>query len=328
MSLPRNILGVRWLYLRGPRFHESKLSHRTRQDATFHLDPGMRLGAPTLRVRNVDDVMTFYERDLGLRLVGRGKGEDGVDVLELGFLGRDEPILIIKDDPDAERVPHDFAGLYHYAVLLPDRKGLASTFLALGNKGVSYEGFADHSFSESLYLHDVEMNGIELYSDRARASWPDWSLLRANGAQPGSASLNKPLDLGSLVKELSREERAIPNAFPRGARIGHMHLRVTNLERSVRFYREQIGLDVMAYIPEMGAAFLSVGGYHHHLGLNTWHSSGGTGHSRGQVGLEELHVVLSNGKAVNEVASNLGVETNRGKISLTDPDGIRIVVSS
>jgi len=241
----------------------------------------MRLAAPTLSVRNLEGTLTFYERDIGLRLNKRGRDAEGFEVVELGFERNKEPLLVIKHDPDARRPPRDFAGLYHYAVLLPDRKGLASTFLAVGKSGISYEGFADHSFSEALYLHDAEMNGIELYADRPRSTWPDWNLAQGTGGSRRFAALNKPLDLDSLIGELNREEGANPISFPRGAKIGHMHLRVTNLERSVDFYHERLGLDVMAHMPEVGAAFLSVGGYHHHLGLNTWHSQEGTPHSRG-----------------------------------------------
>jgi catechol 2,3-dioxygenase len=289
----------------------------------------MRLAAPTLRVRNLEDTLAFYERDIGLHLNRRGHDSEGFEVLELGFEQNKDPLLVIKHDPDARRPPHDFAGLYHYAALLPDRKGLASTFLAVGKTGVSYEGFADHSFSEALYLHDVEMNGMEFYADRPRSTWPDWKLVRGTGGFMRFAALNKPLDLDSLVGELDREERASPISFPRGARIGHMHLRVTNLERSVNFYHERLGLDVMAHMPEMGAAFLSVGGYHHHLGLNTWHSQGGSSHSRGDAGLEEFRMVLPDEAALNEVAARFpGSPEDNGVISITDPDGIMISISS
>jgi len=140
----------------------------------FRLDGGMRLGAPTLRVKALDPVLSFYERDIGFTVVRRGKSHEGLPELELGFRHGAEPILRLVHDPAAGIPPSDFAGLYHYAILLPHRKDLASTFLAVGNSGVTYEGFADHSFSESLYLHDIERNGIEIYADRPRTTWPDW----------------------------------------------------------------------------------------------------------------------------------------------------------
>src|SRR5208283_13176 len=306
-----------------------KLNSSTQQDATFRLSKGMRLAAPTLRVRNLEDTIAFYERDIGLHLNKRGRDPEGLEILELGFKQNKGPLLIIKHDPDARKPPHDFAGLYHYAVLLPDRKGLASTFLAVGKAGVSYEGFADHSFSEALYLHDAEMNGMELYVDRPRNAWPDWNLVQGSGGPARFGALNKPLDLDSLISELNREERASPISFPSGANIGHVHLRVTNLERSVNFYHERLGLDVMAHMPEMGAAFLSVGGYHHRLGLNTWHSQGGSSHRRGDAGLEEFRMILPDATAFGEVAARFpSSPEDTGVISITDPDGIRISVSS
>jgi catechol 2,3-dioxygenase len=259
----------------------------------------------------------------------RGHDPEGFEVLELGFKQNGDPLLIIKHDPGATRPPNDAAGLYHYAVLLPDRKGLASTFLAVGNAGASYEGFADHSFSEALYLHDAEMNGMEFYADRPRGTWPDWNAMQGAGGYRRFASLNKPLDIDSLLRELSREERSSPTSFPRGGKIGHMHLKVTNLQRSVDFYHDALGLDVMAHMPEMGAAFLSVGGYHHHLGLNTWHSQGGGPHTPGEAGLEEFRMVLPDVDALNKVKARFPHSpVEHGVISISDPDGMRLSVSA
>jgi catechol 2,3-dioxygenase len=239
-----------------------------------------------------------------------------------------EPTLRLRHDPGARVPPHDFAGLYHYAVLLPRRKDLASTFLSIGNSGVAYEGFADHTMSEALYLHDLERNGIEIYADRPRSAWPDWGRLMQGG--PNSfAAMNGPLDFDSLLRELSPAERAKPAAFANGARIGHIHLRVTDLERSVRFYHERLGLDVNAYMPEMGAAFLSVGGYHHHLGLNTWHSKGGSSHRDGQAGLEEFRMILPSARAFDALSSQFPQSTVKdGRLRLSDPDEIRIEIAA
>jgi len=152
-------------------------------------------------------------------------------------------------------------------------------------------------------------------------------MTRGGGA--GFSSLNGPLDFDSLLREISAAERAKPAAFPNGATIGHMHLRVTDLSRSVRFYHERLGLDINAYMPEIGAAFLSVGGYHHHLGLNTWHSRGGSGHRAGDAGLEELSMILPSAQVVEAVGSQFPRSTIQdGRIRLSDPDGIRIELSA
>jgi catechol 2,3-dioxygenase len=304
------------------------LSAELKHSGGFRLDNQMRLGAPTLTVRDLEATVSFYQRDMGFSVKSKGAGRDGLQEVELGFKKTSEPILRLRHNPKASAAPQDFAGLYHYAVLLPHRKDLASTFLSVGNSGVPYEGFADHTFSEALYLHDVEENGIELYADRPKAAWPDWGRMM-QGGNDGFAAMNGPLDFDSLLRELNPAQRSKPEPFPNGARIGHMHLRVTNLENSVRFYHEQLGLDLNAYIPEIGVAFLSVGGYHHHLGLNTWHSKGGSPHRDGEAGLDEFRMVLPSVRALEDLSSRLPQSTVRGgKLTLSDPDGIRIEITS
>ncbi len=258
--------------------------------------------------------------------------DDHLDVIELGFHDSKKPLLILKHDPNAESAPHDFAGLYHYAILVPERKSLASTFLALGNSGVVYEGFADHTVSESLYLHDEEPNGIEIYADRPREMWgPFMELMKrgGSGSMQSMFSLNTPLDIDSLLKELTKDERNNPVAFPTGARIGHIHLRVTNLQRSVRFYHEKLGLDIIGHLSSIGAAFLSVGGYHHHIGMNTWHSQNGKPHQRGEAGLENFTINLPDQASIETLAQQLGNSVIAGDeehLTVMDPDGIEIVV--
>jgi len=291
----------------------------------------LRLAAPTLRVRDLGAALRFYEEDLGLKKRMMKGASDGLELVGLGFPAAADPLLILKHDPAAAAPRPDSAGLYHYAVLLPGRRDLASTFLAVGSSGVAYDGYADHSFSEAVYLHDPELNGIELYADRPRSAWPDLTGLSEDpGRYQRFSSLNGPLDLRSLLGELTPGERARPVPFPSGARIGHMHLRVTDLERSVEFYRSKLGLDVTMYLPEIGAAFLSMDGYHHHLGLNTWQSEGGHPHRAGEAGLEGFRMALASADDVAAVARRfpgLGREED-GDLRVEDPDGIPIALGS
>jgi catechol 2,3-dioxygenase len=314
---------------------DSRLSTRATAEAPFVMHDGMSLGAPTLRVRRLQPALDFYVGRLGLSPRVREDGASALRSVELGFEGVPGwTLLTLKEDPNARRPQADFAGLYHYAVLVPDRMSLASTLLAIANSGVAYDGFADHQVSEALYLHDVEANGMEIYADRPRSVWMDWKKIGERMAATGDMSLLAPmsqsLDYDSLLGELRGDAtRAKPTPFPTGARIGHMHLRVTDLKRSVEFYHEKLGLDVMMNIPQMGAAFLSAAGYHHHIGLNTWHSLGGTPHEEGEAGLEEFKVVVPNEGVLREVARRLpDAQAAGGSLAVTDPDGIRISLVS
>jgi catechol 2,3-dioxygenase len=203
--------------------------------------------------------------------------------------------------------------------------------LAIGNAAVPFEGFADHQVSESLYLHDVERNGMEIYADRPRSEWMDWKKMSARFAATGDPSviapMTQPLDIDSVLAELGKSESAAPAPFPRGARIGHVHLRVTNLERSVKFYGEKLGLDIMMNLGPIGAAFLSAGGYHHHIGMNTWHSLGGSPHKDGDAGLDEVKVIVPDRGVVKALQKQFDDPlTDGGALVVRDPDRIRVSI--
>jgi catechol 2,3-dioxygenase len=190
---------------------------------------GMTIGDPVLRIRDIDRVLTFYEKTVGLQVVKRYSAYDYDDdsddlIYEIGLksANSNQRLLILHHDPNANDASQLSAGLYHFAILVPDRKSLVSTYLALRNAGVHYDGFADHLVSESLYLRDPENNGIEIYRDRPSKEWP----------RDGEGHImmdTLPLDLDSLIEELNKEERNKPKAFPTGARIGHIHLKLQTL---------------------------------------------------------------------------------------------------
>lgn len=278
----------------------------------FRLPDASRMGAPVLRVRDMDRMLGFYQRVLGLQVKRRKEG------VELGFeKSPSDPLLVLKDDPKARTAPHDFAGLYHFAILVPDRKSLAQAYLTV-QREYTFDGFADHLVSESLYLHDPENNGMEIYRDRPRNEWP-----RVDGKITMDTL---PLDLDGVLGELG-EGAISKEAFPNGARIGHMHLRVTNLERSVKFYHDKLGFDVTLDMSSMGAMFLSAGGYHHHIGLNTWHSQDGTSHVGGEAGLDRFTIEVPS--ALNQLESRLnGTRISKNELLVSDPDGIPILIRS
>jgi catechol 2,3-dioxygenase len=292
--------------------------------------PSMQVGAPTLRVRDLRKELLFYEGQLGLRVSRRFKdATENLELVELGFKrnsnsGDGPPLLTLKHDPDARDAPHDSAGLFHFAVLVPHRKSHASTFVALERSDVPFHGFADHLVSVSLYMYDPEQNGIEIYRDKPRSEWQH--------DQKGHVIMDTlPLDLESVMKELSDQERRFATPFPSQATIGHMHLRVTDLRRSLAFYQEKLGFKLTADWSAHGADFLAFGDYHHHLGINTWNSLNGKTRLGGEAGLNQLVLVSPDRAHLDAVEMRLGdrvFERDRDEISLADPDGIRTVIKT
>lgn len=263
-------------------------------------------------------MLSFYERDLGLTVLRRDEA-----IVELGAAESEEPILVLRNVPNAEKPPLDAAGLYHYALLVPDRRSLAAAYLSLGNAGVIFDGFADHLVSEALYLTDPEGNGIEIYADRERGRW--------KFDEDGHVDMaTQPLDLDSLLKEVSRSPRDDVKAIATETRVGHVHLKVTDLQKSIAFYRTMLGLDLMRYYGS--AAFLSAGGYHHHVGMNTWESLGGKPVEKNWAGLEHFTMTVPE-ENLKELSSML-VESpyvanpDTGRLFMSDPDGIELLVKA
>jgi len=302
----------------------------------------MKIGSPVLRVKNIDKILAFYVKGLGLHVnkTHQNHGDNGNLIYEIGFkhIYSDKPVVILHHDPSAKTASRHSAGLYHFAILVPDRKSLASTYLALRDSGISYEGFADHLVSESLYLRDPENNGIEIYWDRPTREW-----LRDSEGHIMMDTL--PLNLDSLAAEMNNnDDEQIKNAeaFPTEAKIGHIHLKVTNLKRSVKFYHEKVGLDITANWRSMGAAFLSAGGYHHHIGLNTWNSLHGDLHTHGEAGLENFTITIPDKSFVNSIKSIIIADDeytsavqnqkkqnpDKDQFLVSDPDGIDIFIKS
>lgn len=268
----------------------------------------MMIGPPTLRVKDLQRQLSFYEDHLGLQVNRRYQTDDDLEAVDLGFKGKfseyNEPLLILKHDPDTKQTMHNFAGLYHFAILVPNRKNLAFEYVSIKNSNVHFDGFADHLVSESLYLHDPEHNGIEIYSDKPRNKW--------QSNTEGYVIMDTlPLDLESLLSELSEDERK-NTTFPNGSKIDHMYLRVTNLERSVRFY-QKLGLDITYVWSVVWASFLSAGGYHHHIGLNTWHSLSGKAHVKGEAGLDVFEIIVPDSSFIETLTRELEEYVQKNK---------------
>jgi catechol 2,3-dioxygenase len=216
----------------------------------FRMPPEASLVALTLRVQNLDRMRAFYEGLLGLREVGRAREE-----VRFAPEGR-RFFLTLLHSPASSLHPLGAVGLYHFALLLPDRASLARVVRRLLLENWPLEGASDHGVSEAFYLADPEGNGLELYRDRPPASWP-----RRDGE---IAMVTRPLDVPSLLQEAREAGPLDPET-----RLGHIHLRVDDLSRGEAFYAETLGLRVTQR-SYPGALFLAAGEYHHHVGLNVW----------------------------------------------------------
>ena len=270
------------------------------------MDPRMKMGPVTLRVRDMDAMLKFYNEDLGSETINRRD-----EMLMLAPSETSEGLINLKSDPSARIPPVGSEGLYHYAILVPSRLCLAEAYLALGKAGITFDGYADHVVSEALYLTDPEGNGIEIYADRPTTVW------RLDDGAPQMGTY--PLDLDSLLREVKRPTE-FPKAISESARVGHVHLKVTDLKRSIFFCHNQLGLDLMNYWGN--AAFLSAGRYHHHIGVNTWQSKLGIPFNDGCVGLEYFTIHLPDENVGTQLYSNLNVPEK--SVDIYDPDGIRI----
>jgi catechol 2,3-dioxygenase len=205
-----------------------------------------------LRVADIERSRAFYADTLGLNATMRGD-----DSVALGARGPGGDFLAISALPKTRPRPTSTFGLYHFAILYPDRTSLALALRRLAAARWPFTGFADHGVSEAAYLDDPDGNGIELYFDRPRPDWP---------YRDGRIALvTLPLDVEGLLRHAAdHDDNEVFDAVPR---IGHIHLHVRDLARSTAFFHA-LGMDSMATLP--GAGFLSAGGYHHHVGINTW----------------------------------------------------------
>ncbi|GAB4574480.1 MAG: VOC family protein [Anaerolineae bacterium] len=213
------------------------------------------LGPVHLNVQNLDRQVRFYETIIGLHL--HRKTASSAE-LSAGC----KPLLVLHQTA-AARPAHRTTGLYHFALLVPDRRTLARVLRHLSDSNTPLHGFADHFVSEAIYLPDAEGNGIEIYRDRPRETWT----YRDGRLHIGTA----PLDVRDLLTEAGNGATAW-HGLPDGTTMGHVHLHVADISATEAFYADLLGMDVMARMSS--ATFLAWEGYHHHLGGNTWNGEG------------------------------------------------------
>jgi catechol 2,3-dioxygenase len=279
----------------------------------FRLPAETHIGHVHLQVPSLDAALRFYQGVLGFRLVGSSGRPAGLSATG------DEPYhVLLSERPGASARPAHRAGLYHVAIRLPGRQALARLLRRLLTQNWPLLGFADHGVSVAAYLADADGLGLELYADTPRSQWR-W--------KDGQVVMGTdPLDVAGLLRSVEYE--AGPwNGIDRAADIGHVHLQVADLARAEAFYHGLLGLDVtQRSVP--GALFLSAGGYHHHVGVNTWHSRGAPPAPADAIGLRSFALRLPDERswraAVERVMrAGLPVENTSldGGCMVRDPDG-------
>lgn len=275
-----------------------------------------RLGPVRLQVAALERSLEYYQEVLGLRQLAREGGH-----ATLAAPGQERPLVVLEERAGAAAVSvHGRLGLYHYAILLPSRADLGRFLQHLSEQGAR-AGAADHHVSEALYLRDPDGLGIEVYADRPRSAW------ETNGRELRMET--DPLDASSVLREGGDGPWS---GMPAGATMGHVHLHVGDLDRAAAFYHQALGLDKVVW-SYPGALFLSAGGYHHHLGLNTW-AAGAPSPHEDDARLLEWTLELPASRQVDLVADNLeaaGYPVERasaGKIVTKDPWGTRLRVSA
>jgi catechol 2,3-dioxygenase len=276
------------------------------------IDAAAHIGAVHLTIADLDRSIRFYEAHLGFTVHRRDE--------RTAWLGAgDGDLLVLAQSPRAPRV-RGTTGLYHFAILVPSRADLARALRRLVETETVLQGAADHGVSEALYLADEDGNGIEIYRDRARADWPF-----VNGQLQMGAD---PVDLDDLLSE--RGDGG--GLLARGTVVGHVHLHVARLADAQRFYVDLLGFELMQrYGPS--ALFVSAGGYHHHIGLNTWAGVGAPPPPPGAIGLRHFDVRLPTDAAVADVmvrlrAAEIPIESVDGGFLVRDPSGNAICVVS
>lgn len=276
------------------------------------LHPAAHMGPVALTISDLAQSVDFYTGVLGMSVLDRTPGE--------ATLGAGSTHLIyLHERPGARPQPDRSTGLYHVAILTPSRPDLGRVLINLARTQYPVQGFSDHAVSEAIYLADPDGNGLEIYRDRPRDEWP------MNGSQ--IAMVSEPLDLNAIVETV--EDPQAPFAgLPDGTTVGHVHLRVGNIATAQAFYSDVIGFDVVA---RMGpsALFVSAGGYHHHLGMNTWQSAGASRPPEGSVGLRYHTLIVPDEAAQEQVADRLrqasiAHEKRDGALVVDDPWGTQL----
>jgi catechol 2,3-dioxygenase len=279
------------------------------QPGGYRLPDATRLGRVHLQVADLERSLAYYSGLLGFRVLNRSGAQ-----ATLAAHGDDAPLIELREHQGAAPVPQrGRLGLYHYAILLPDRGSLGRFIAHLSSTGTR-AGASDHLVSEALYLQDPDGLGIEVYADRPREAW------RYEGNQ--LLMDTRPLDLASLTRAAEGHPWT---GVPAGTVIGHVHLHVGDLDRAAAFYHQALGFDKVVW-SYPSALFLSAGGYHHHLGVNTWAGATAASPGEGDARLLEWEIIVPGVGDVEAAGRSLeaagyGIVRGEGGWLASDPWG-------
>ncbi|MEA2476687.1 MAG: catechol 2,3-dioxygenase [Actinomycetota bacterium] len=267
-----------------------------------------------LRVRDVEKALTFYRDVVGLEVDGQSADHASLSPAQgSAILTLDSTGVTAPADPRA-------TGLFHTAIRFPTRASLGDVLARLVAARLEI-GAGDHLVSEALYIDDPDGNGVELYWDRPESEWPS----PTDDMLVPMATL--PVDLDGLLDD-GTGEQAVGRQAPQGTDIGHVHLQVSDLGPTTRFYRDEIGLDLTGSLGA-DAGFFSSNGYHHHIGANRWRSRGGKPSRNDRAGLARVVFAVADDAVLDGLGRRLKdagremTETN-GRLAIHDPDGIEL----
>src|SRR5919204_309643 len=311
-----------------------KSNHNEGTTRSFRINSAARIGYVTLNVSDIHRSLEFYQSILGFRKLGE-PSTNRVLLSSDGMSSSSSPPYLLElvqvDQAESNSVTSKRAGLYHFAILVPERKNLADVLIYLSNKRdhVHFDGLADHLVSESIYIRDPDFIGIEIYSDRPQSVWK-WNGKNNNNNNNSQLQMaTLPLNTDDLLKESTDKGWT---GMPTGTVIGHVHLHVSNLLNAMKFYRNILGLNLTTTYP--GAYFFAAGRYHHHIATNIWLGTNILPASPEDIGLNHFGIELPNKEEFDRTLTQLqrqniaerNSELSSKTIPIQDPNGIRIQV--
>ncbi|MCC2117249.1 VOC family protein [Bacillus halotolerans] len=247
------------------------------------------IGYVKLTIRSLERSLQFYCNVIGFQVLNKTDRQ-----AELTADGK-RPLLILEENPSAVVLPErTVTGLYHFAILLPNRKELGIALARLIENGIAL-GQGDHAVSEALYLSDPDGNGIEMYADRPRSTWQ-------RDREGNYVMTTTAVDIEGLLEEAGEERKT---TLPNGTVIGHIHLHVSDLKEAKAFYTDVLGFDIVGDYAGMSALFISAGGYHHHIGLNIWAGKHAPPKPANASGLDYYTVILPHHEELKRVSDRV-----------------------